>query len=276
MNRTTACTTDRSAANRFAAALCLCMFTASGCGGSIGYWKFDEGSGVTAIDSAGANPGAIKGNVAYTGGGLNSAPIADNADALHFSESPLVSHQNVVLVKSSASLEVQAFRVSAWVRNKGAPSMFSYILNKNLQTGRGSYALYTHDSGGLMFYVTAVDTSSGNMRLRKSPDAGTSVWDGNWHLVEGRVDRTGVHLCVDGRDFGAGDQLSATERVAYGADLGANSLYFRGDLTIGNFGTEPFPHNYHPEYFRWRGDIDEVQIAHVVSGHVCSRPKANH
>ncbi|MFQ5421837.1 MAG: LamG domain-containing protein, partial [Anaerolineae bacterium] len=44
------------------------------------YWKFDEGSGTTAADSAGSNDGAIQGNAAWGLGQVNNALIFDGVD----------------------------------------------------------------------------------------------------------------------------------------------------------------------------------------------------
>ena len=50
--------------------------------GLVGYWKFDEGSGSLALDSASGNTGTINGGAVYTSTGI--APVLGNVSALTF------------------------------------------------------------------------------------------------------------------------------------------------------------------------------------------------
>jgi hypothetical protein len=52
----------------------------------------------------------------------------------------------------------------------------------------------------LEFYVSK---KRGTVHAR-SPDAGTRVWDGKWHLVVGTFDGTNIRLFVDGSEVGSG------------------------------------------------------------------------
>ena len=75
--------------------------------------------------------------------------------------------------------------------------------------GIGTYALYTYVDGGLVFFI-----SDGVNAPFLSPDAGTGIWDGGWHVVVGTYDGSTVRLYVDGRQVGTGTQSTIT--IQYG------------------------------------------------------------
>ena len=91
--------------------------------------------------------------------------------------------------------------VSAWVKNQGSPGVYRYIVAKG-GTGciAASYGLYSGPNGGLQFYVS----NGRGTTYTRSPDAGTGVWDGNWHMVVGTYDGSTVREFVDGREIGNG------------------------------------------------------------------------
>src|SRR6202011_4717079 len=99
--------------------------------------------------------------------------------------------------------------VDAWVK-ASATGTYAYLLSKGANANAAaSYALYTGSSGGLFFYIyngtaTAI-----------SPDAGTAIWDNNWHHVAGTFDGTAVRLFVDGVQVGGGTPTS----IAIGYNL---------------------------------------------------------
>jgi beta-galactosidase len=129
--------------------------------------------------------------------------------------------------------------VMAWVRGSGYSGPNAYIVSKGAEECFGaSYALYTGDSGGLVFYVTD------GVTLNFSPDAGFSLWNGDWHLVAGTYDGHMVRLYVDGVEVGEG-----TEATIGGINynLGDNGRFYigayRGTCDLG-----------------FTGDVDEVQV----------------
>jgi len=73
-----------------------------------------------------------------------------------------------------------------------------------------------------MFYVDHSDGAT----FTRSPDAGTGVWDGNWHFVVGTYDGSTVRLYVDGTEVGAGTRDSGA--LAYGGPTS-------NDLFIGHY-----------------------------------------
>jgi hypothetical protein len=71
-----------------------------------------------------------------------------------------------------------------------------------------------------MFYVSQND----GLSYVRSPDAGSAIWNGRWHLAVGTYDGNAVHLYVDGREIGAGTPL--TGPIGYGL-VGGNEIFFR-------------------------------------------------
>jgi Concanavalin A-like lectin/glucanases superfamily len=165
---------------------------AAASGRLVGDWKLDEGSGTRAADSSGSgNDGVVSGGAFWVAGRWGAA--------LSFAGTT-----GAVRVPDSSALEpVSAVSVSAWVKHDRSPGAYRYIVAKGA-TGciAASYGLYSGPNGGLEFYVS----QSRGTKYARSPDAGTRVWDGNWHLVFGTFDGTTVRLFVDGIQVGAGTQ----------------------------------------------------------------------
>ncbi len=162
--------------------------------GTAGQWNLDEGAGLTVADSSGnGNNGVIQGSVAWVPGRFGSA--------LSFDGSP-----GRVRISDNLALEpARTVTASAWVRSDGTPGDYRYVLAKGA-TGciAASYGLYTGPTGGLEFYISA---GRGTAYVR-SPDSGTGVWDGQWHLAVGTFDGSTVRLYVDGSEVGHGTARS--------------------------------------------------------------------
>ena len=91
--------------------------------------------------------------------------------------------------------------VSAWVNIDATRATSRYIVAKGASGCiAASYALYTGANGGLEFYVS----SNGGLSYTISPDAGTDIWDGNWHSVDRHLQRVRrCDLYVDGKEVGS-------------------------------------------------------------------------
>ena len=202
---------------------------ASASSGLSGWWPFYEGSGATAHDLSGNhNDGTINGaqwTTGYFGSALSFNGNGQNVD-----------------VRDSPGLEPStAVSVTAYVKSLGSPGDFKYIVAKGgFGCSTGAYGLYSGPSGGLMFYV---DHSDG-VTFTRSPDAGTGVWDGNWHFVVGTYDGSTVHLYVDGTEVGTGTPNSGA--ITYGGPTS-------NDLFIGHY--EGCPEN-----LDFVGSIDEPTV----------------
>ena len=116
--------------------------------------------------------------------------------------------------------------VTAWFKG-GAQAPFVYLVSKGGQDCQAaSYGLYTGPDKGLVFYVSQNQALS----YTRSPDAGTGVWDNNWHFAVGTYDGNSVRLYVDGKQIGNGTPLSGP--IGYGL-LDNNDLFFGSYPTCG-------------------------------------------
>ncbi len=177
-----------------------------------GWWPFYEGSGTVAHDASGNhNNGTLSGNVQWTSGYFGSGLSFDGSTGR-------------VNVPDNASLEpTSQVTVAAYVKSTGSPGDFKYILAKGASAcTAASYGLYTGPNGGLVFYVS----QNGGSSFTRSSDAGTGVWDGNWHFVVGTYDGAAVHLYVDGKQISSGTVVSGA--IGYGLPNG-------NDLFVGHY-----------------------------------------
>lgn len=194
--------------------------------GLVGLWHFDEGTGATASDSSGnGNNGTVYG----------AGWVSDQwgGSALSFNGTGYVE------VPDNTTLKPAAITVEAWVKAT-SPGTYKYIVSKVYVARAGSYssyALYTAGSGGLRFYIGHATGWVG------SPDAGSALWDGNWHHVAGTYDGSYVRLYIDGSQVGTGTATTAS--IAYDA----------GKLFIGAYDASA---TY--SWVRFPGTIDEVRI----------------
>jgi hypothetical protein len=141
------------------------------------------------------------------------------------------------------ALQPEDVTVLAWVRRSGSPGEFRYVMADGARAcSAASYALETGSGGGLVFYVDE------GPAVHMSPDAGTSVWDGNWHMVAGTFDGLTVRLYVDGAQVGTGTAAATT--IDYGAAT-TSSAFVIGDYPgAAGCGSS----------FQWAGDLDEARV----------------
>jgi hypothetical protein len=168
-----------------------------------GAWSFTQGVGQVVPDISGNGLNATFGpapnnNPTWVRGAFFGLA------ALHFNGSDFLT------VPDAPSLDSQRVTVGAVVRAGTSPGIDRYIAAKGaIQCLNASYGLYTGTSGGLSFYV-----SDGPNSFTLSPDAGTGIWDGRWHVVVGTYDGSTVRLYVDGRQVGTGTPSTMT--IQYG------------------------------------------------------------
>jgi Ca2+-binding RTX toxin-like protein len=206
----------------------FCAGPASATIGLVAHWRLDEGAGSTAADDSGlGNAGALSGGATWVTGRWEGAVEFDGSTGK-------------ILIPASPSLEPTAVTVAAWVKQLDPQGEFKYVFAKGA-TGcnAASYGLYTGPAGGLVFYVSTAAGSS----YTRSPDAGTAVWDGNWHHAAGTFDGSRVRLFLDGVEVGAGTPTNA------GID------YQTSDSTDALIGSYPgcTDHDF-------AGGIDDVQV----------------
>ena len=194
--------------------------------GLRGEWLFDEGAGATAHDSSIHGNDAIISGPTWVPGRFGTA--------LHFGGTA-----DYVTVSNDTTLEPSSITLSAWVRASGSPGSYRVFAYKGVQNCiASSYSLKSSASGGLVFGIY-----DGTSTLF-SPDAGTDVWDGSWHLVTGTYNGTALRLYVDGVLIGS---TPTTMTIDYGLPDG-------NDFVIGH------PRDLCGQTTQFTGDIDEVRI----------------
>jgi hypothetical protein len=175
-----------------------------------GWWP---GDGNTS-DLVNGNNGIITGTVSYADPGM-----VDQAFSIG-------SPSGAIRIPDNVLLEPAELTVDAWVRATN-PGAHRYIVSKGANAcAAASYALYTGPGGGLTFYISDGST------VTMSTDAGTGVWDGQWHHVAGTFDGATARLYVDGLAVGGG--TAALSGIGYGLPSG-------NDLLIGNYAESACP-----------------------------------
>jgi hypothetical protein len=198
----------------------------------VGTWSFNEGGGTVAHDTSFApTNGTLQGGVSWGGGRFRSALSFNGGD---------------VDIPSTPGLEGSQVTVSAWVKSATDPGNFKYIVSKGAEGClAASYGLYSGANGGLEFYVAG----NGGLSFTISPDAGSGIWDGNWHNVIGTFDGSTVRLYLDGKEVGSGTPDNGS--ISYGLDNG-------NDLMVGNYGG--------CSGLGFSGSVDEVKVFNRALG----------
>ena len=205
------------------------------------FWHLDEGAGAQAADSsASANHGTV-GGAAWAAGRFGAA-LSFDGDG------------DGVRIPTSPSLQPARITVEGWVRAEGTPGVFRHIVSQGANAcTAATYGLYTGIAGGLAFYI------SNGTKFAVSPDAGTGVWDGDWHHVAGTFDGLAVHLYVDGVEVGTGTPTALAMKYALPEDDGSLGAYL---------GACPESHDYAgllDEARVWRRALSATEIAASAS-----------
>ena len=194
----------------------------------VGYWSFNEGKGTKIYDQSGKN----NNGTLYLGSSGNTDPAKAWSPGISGTALSFDGVDDGVTINNSENLKPSKVTLEAWVKSPGSPGTTKYIADKYYSSGYGSYGLYTGSSGGLKFYIGSSGT------YIASPDAGTGIWDGNWHHVVGTYDGAKVRLYVDGIQVGSGTE--ATVSIAYN-----DNNFYIGSYASGSY---------------FNGLIDEVRI----------------
>jgi hypothetical protein len=151
--------------------------------GLVGYWTFDETSGLLAVDSSGNSAnGTLLNGPLHVAGRMGEALSFDGVD-----EGVSVAHV--------AALDAYPLTVSLWMST--TTNSLGGLVNKYLPSSLSGYQVFT---------------SGGNLCAWYFKDASNYVWDGSgctlaspgfndgqWHHVVFVVDASGGRLFVDGR-----------------------------------------------------------------------------
>ncbi len=145
----------------------------------VAYWRFDEGSGTVAYDSAGNNDGTFVGEPGWTSGQVGGALVFDgNDDYISCDTGPAITGTG-------------PFSVSAWVKT-GSVKGHAIVVQRSEGSANGSYGVSILEDGRVQFYVY----NGGYGFLFQS---NVTVDVGLWHHVAVvRTNSTDGEIYVDG------------------------------------------------------------------------------
>ena len=140
--------------------------------GLVGYWKFDDGSGTTAVDSSGnGNNGTLNGGPTWTTGRIN--------DALSFNGSSSEVDINKNVLNTAGD-----YTVAAWVQLNNASNWASAVSQDGTNVS-GFFLQYTNpnmpNGGRFAFSLINADSTQGTTTRAISPfNPSTGIW---YHLA---------------------------------------------------------------------------------------------
>lgn len=153
--------------------------------GLVGWWKLDDGSGSTALDSSGAgNTGTLVGSTAWTPSGKINGALGLSGGAVDAGNAASLSVSAVTMcawVNSSATNDTNWHGIMA-KRDDSQNPPWAYGINFNKTYGY--FQVYTAGSGGVQNF------------------AGYVLPDNTWTHICGVIDNTGTSLYVNGSLFG--------------------------------------------------------------------------
>ena len=190
------------------------------------YWRFDEGYGMTAYDSVGANNGTVEGGCTWTASGVNNGAISLNGTANAYVNFPvgLVSRLTNCTITTWVFLNAS----SAWQR------IFDF------GSGTGAFMFLTPEAGAGGPLWFAITTNGPNAAQEINGPTGLSA--GVWHHVAVTISGGVGILYQDGIAVGTNNSMTL-----YPALLGSTTAN-----TIGQSQFAADPH--------FTGNVDDFRI----------------
>ncbi|MDH4239774.1 MAG: lamin tail domain-containing protein, partial [Phycisphaerae bacterium] len=177
--------------------------------GLFAHWKFDDGSGNTAEDSAGSNNGALIGNPTWTTGRVEGALSFDGSG-------------EYVVAAPVAPLATDTFSVQAWIRIDEAAAAYNPFLMQNTYTG--SYGFYFYISNDKPDVYIFGSSGYANARSNNTLNAD------QWYHVAATNDGSNLKLYVDGqlKDSDSSTGLTGVNQNVYIGCEPISSIYYKG------------------------------------------------
>jgi hypothetical protein len=142
----------------------------------VAHWKFDDGSGGTATDSAGTNNGTLVGDTTWTAGRINGALSFDGAG-------------DYVSAASVAPLAGDTLTAQAWIRVSEYAGIWNPILTQNV--GGNGYYFYVSSSRPAFYIVVGAAFVQAISFETINAD--------QWYNVAGTNDGSKLKLYIDGQ-----------------------------------------------------------------------------
>jgi hypothetical protein len=185
--------------------------------GLVGYWRLDEGTGLTTADASGnGDDGTLSGEVTWVAGRVG-------ANALNFHGAGVADAH--VGIPDAAGLRFtadQSFTVGAWVNATDLPGKWTGLVTKSTDAGAG-YGLFIDPTNHWVFATNSDDHAL----------IGSTVTTG-WHYVTAVQDGTAGtrQIYVDGvlRGTGTAADASGTGELWLGGSKATNTQYFNGAI----------------------------------------------
>jgi len=187
--------------------------------GPVAHWKFDEGVGSIAYDSASSNDGVVYGPQ-WVDGVLDGALDFDGVD-------------DCVEVSDNPNLRFDGgspYSLAVWVKAERAVPDFSSILVKGPAYDE-NYGLYIVEAtGAVRLQYSYGGTYTANETL---VDSASSVLNSSWHHVVGTFDGSQLRLYINGvlevtGNSAAGIPDTSTTSLTVGVRAGPLDKYFDG------------------------------------------------
>jgi hypothetical protein len=153
--------------------------------GLVGCWKFDEGSGVTAVDSSGSGNHGLIVNATYSD---DTPPESLSTFALRFNSTWGNAYSYVTIPDNSSLRPSSGLTLAAWVKAGTYEGRMRTIISKQYEaSNRDSFVLWYHDNGNLGFSLDGV----GYIQTEQPPA-------NEWHHIVATYNGTLMQLYVDG------------------------------------------------------------------------------
>ena len=146
----------------------------------VGWWKFDEGTGTSAADSAGGNTGTLQSGAVWATGQIGPFAVSLPGNSTGYVDVP-----------AAVIDTTQSYTAMAWVKLSSV-SGYQTILSIDGTQVSGFFLQKRTDTGGFALTALSSDSTGGTT----SHAAGGSVSAGQWYHVAGVYDATAHTLSL--------------------------------------------------------------------------------